>query len=171
MATAPVVSRFCSLPAKEVFGIAQDNRSPVAVWSAWVAQHRAAICLGISDMITKPLAAGVLCLFAAGCASDARMGALRADMAGRQAAAELAASRPGGTADDRERARSYASAQSCIDRLQAHAQSVRATKMATTGAMAAVSMAGPGGALAARTMAPAAAMATRGQGNFQIACY
>jgi len=122
-------------------------------------------------MIARPVFAGVLCLFAAGCTSDARMNALRADMAGRQAAAELAASRLGGTADDRERARSYASAQSCIDQLQAHAQSARATKMAATGAMAAVSMAGPGGALAARTMAPAAAMATRSQGNFQVACY
>jgi hypothetical protein len=154
-----------------MFGIAQDNLSPAAVWSAQGAQHRAAIRVGVSDMITRPVFAGVLCLLAAGCTSDARMNALRADMAGRQAAAELAASSPGGTAEDRERARSYASAQSCIDKLQAHAQTVRATKMATTGAMAAVSMAGPGGTLAARTMAPAVAMATRGQGNFQVACY
>lgn len=123
-------------------------------------------------MIRAYLFTGVLCLLAAGCtSSDARMNALRADMANRQAAAEVAASRPGGTSEDRERARSYASAQKCIDQLQAHANATRAANMATTGAMAAVSLAGPGGALAARSMGPVNSMMVRGQGNYQVACY
>ncbi|BCP52982.1 hypothetical protein K32_15990 [Kaistia sp. 32K] len=111
-----------------------------------------------------------LCLLAAGCTSDARMGALKADMAGRQAAAEVAASRPGATAEDRERARGYASAQSCIDQIQAHGKAAQATHMATTGALAAVSFAGPGGALAARALAPVGAAASR-QAPFSVACY
>ncbi|WEK48638.1 MAG: hypothetical protein P0Y66_12480 [Candidatus Kaistia colombiensis] len=98
------------------------------------------------------------------------MGALKADMAGRQAAAETVASRPGGTAEDKERARGYASAQSCIDQIRAHGKAAQATHMAATGAMAAVSFAGPGGALAARSLAPVTAAATR-QAPFSVACY
>ena len=98
------------------------------------------------------------------------MGALKADMAGRQAAAEAAANRPGATAEDRERARGYASAQSCIDQIQAHGKAAQATHMAATGAMAAVSFAGPGGALAARALAPVTAAATKSQ-PFSVACY
>jgi hypothetical protein len=155
-----------------MFGISQDNRAPLAVSCAWVVRDRAEIAVGAPGMIGRCIFTGVLCLLAAGCtSSDARMGALRADMASRQAAAELAASRPGGTAQDKERARSYASAQSCIDQLQARAQSVRAANMAAQGAMAAISMAGPGGALAARTMAPVSGMALRGQGEQRVACY
>lgn len=109
---------------------------------------------------------------AAGCsASDARMSGLRADMANRQTAAELAARRPGATAQDSERARSYASAQSCIDQIQAHSRAVQASRVATTGAMAAVSLAGPGGALAARAMGPVSGMAMQNQGQFKVACY
>ncbi len=115
--------------------------------------------------------AGALCLLLAGCTSDARMNALRADMAGRQAAAEAAARAPGGTAEDKERARGYASARSCVDKIQAHAQGVRAASMATTAAMAGVSMAGPGGALAARAMGPMSGMALRSQGAYSVACY
>ncbi len=127
---------------------------------------------GLSGMIRTYLFTSALCLLAAGCtSSDARMNALRADMASRQAAAEVAASRPGGTSEDRERARSYASAQKCIDQLQAHANATRAADMATKGAMAAVSLAGPGGALAARSMGPVNSMVVRGQGNYQVACY
>lgn len=121
-------------------------------------------------MKAKELLIAGLCLFAAGCTSDARMGAVRADLASRQAAAEVAASRPGATAEDKERARGYASAQSCIDQIQAHGKAAQAKHMAATGAMAAVSFAGPGGAMAARTLAPAAAAATRDQ-PFSVACY
>ena len=114
----------------------------------------------------------VLCAALAGCtASDARMNALRSDTASRQAAAEVAANRPGATPEDMERARGYASAQSCIDQLQAHAAATRASRTAATAGMAAVSFAGPGGALAARTAAPATAMAMRGQGEYRVACY
>lgn len=120
---------------------------------------------------TRWLVASALCLFAAGCTSDARMGALRADMAGRQAAAEAAASRPGASEEEKERARGYASAQSCIDQIQAHGKAAQATHMATTGAMAAVSFAGPGGALAARALAPVGAAVTRNQAPFSVACY
>ncbi|MCX5519242.1 hypothetical protein OSH10_12440 [Kaistia defluvii] len=112
-----------------------------------------------------------LCLFAAGCTSDARMNAVRADLTTRQAAAEAAASRPGGTAEDRERARGYASARSCVDQIQAHGRAVQATHMATTAAMAAVSFAGPGGALAARAMGPVSGAAMASQAPFSVACY
>jgi hypothetical protein len=123
-------------------------------------------------MKTRWLFAAVLGLLATGCSSgDARMTALRADMASRQAAAELAASRPGGTPEDAERARGYASAQSCIDRLQAHSRGVQAANMATQGAMAGVSLAGPGGALAARAMGPVNGMALRSQEQHMVACY
>jgi len=123
-------------------------------------------------MKTRWLFTAVLCLLAVGCSSgDARMSALRADMAGRQAAAELAASRPGATPEDRERAKGYASAQSCIDQLQAHSRATQAANMATKGAMAAVSLAGPGGALAARAMGPVNGMAIRSQGQYRVACY
>ncbi|PSJ57575.1 hypothetical protein [Pseudaminobacter soli (ex Li et al. 2025)] len=116
--------------------------------------------------------AGAFCLLVAGCsAGDARMSALRADMAGRQAAAELAASRPDAKPEDRERARAYASAQSCVDQIQAHSRSVQAANMAANTAMAAVSLAGPGGALAARAMGPMQGMALRSQGEFRVACY
>ncbi|MDW6024725.1 hypothetical protein SAZ10_23500 [Mesorhizobium sp. BAC0120] len=124
-------------------------------------------------MITaKWLFSGLLCLLVAGCNSgDARMSALRADMASRQAAAELAANRSGATQEEKERAKSYASAQSCIDQLQAHARGVQAASMASRAAMAGVSLAGPGGALAARAMGPVNGMAIRNQGNYQVACY
>jgi hypothetical protein len=123
-------------------------------------------------MNTRWLFTVVFCLLAAGCSSgDARMSALRADMAGRQAAAEMAARRPGATAEDMERAKGYASAQSCIDQLQAHSRGVQAANMATKGAMAAVSLAGPGGALAARAMGPMNGMAIRSQGHYKVACY
>jgi hypothetical protein len=113
----------------------------------------------------------VICLFAAGCSSgDARMSALRADMAGRQAAAEMAARRPDATPEDAERAKAYASAQSCIDQLQAHSRAVQTANMATKGAMAAVSLAGPGGALAARAMGPVNGMAIRSQAHYRVAC-
>lgn len=121
-------------------------------------------------MRTRWFLAAALCLFAAGCTSDARMGALKADMAGRQAAAEAVASRPGATAEDKERARGYASAQSCIDQIQAHGKAAQAQHMAATGAMAAVSFAGPGGAMAARALAPVTAAATKSQ-PFSVACY
>jgi hypothetical protein len=108
----------------------------------------------------------------AGCnTGDARLSALRADMANRQAAAELAAGRPGAGPESRERANGYASAQSCIDQLQAHSRSVQATNSAVNGATAAVSFAGPGGALAARAMGPVNGMALRNQGEFRVACY
>jgi hypothetical protein len=127
---------------------------------------------GRSVMHARFLTAVVLCTVLAGCtASDARMNSLRADMANRQAAAQVAASRPGATPEDMERARGYASAQSCIDQLQAHAATTRATRMAATTGMAAASFAGPGGALAARTAAPATAMAMRSQGEYRVACY
>lgn len=123
-------------------------------------------------MIAGRFLAGALCMLAAGCSSgDARMSALRADMAGRQAAAELAASRPDGMAGDRERARGYASAQKCIDQLQAHSRRVQATSMATRSALAAVSFAGPGGALAARSLAPVSGMVLQSQGRYSVACY
>lgn len=113
----------------------------------------------------------VLCLLCVGCSSgDARMSALRADMASRQAAAEIAASRPGATSEDRERAKGYAAAQSCIDQLQAHSRATQAANMATKGAMAAVGFAGPGGALAARAMGPVNGMAIRNQGHYRVAC-
>ncbi|WP_378941082.1 hypothetical protein [Mesorhizobium sp. ANAO-SY3R2] len=99
------------------------------------------------------------------------MTALRTDMASRQAAAEMAARRPDATPEDMERAKGYASAQSCIDKLQAHSRAVQAQEMATRGALAAVSFAGPGGALAARAMGPANSMAIRGQGQYRVACY
>lgn len=112
------------------------------------------------------------CLLMTGCsASDARMSKLSADMAGRQAAAELAAGRPDAKPEDRERARAYASAQSCIDQIQAHSRKVQVTHAAASAASAAVSLAGPGGALAARAMGPMQGMALRGQGEFQVACY
>jgi hypothetical protein len=115
---------------------------------------------------------GALCLLVAGCsAGDARMSALRADMASQQAAAELAASGPDAKPEDRERAKAYASAQSCVDQIQAHSRSVQATNMATNTAMAAVGFAGPGGALAARAMGPMHGMALRNQGEFRVACY
>lgn len=123
-------------------------------------------------MNTRWLCAAVLCLPAVGCSSgDARMTALRADMAGRQAAAEMVARRPDATPEERERAKGYASAQSCIDQLQAHSRAVQAENMATKGAMAAVSFAGPGGALAARAMGPVNGMAIRSQGHYKVACY
>jgi hypothetical protein len=115
--------------------------------------------------------ATALCLLAAGCTSDARMGALKADMASRQAAAEVAASRPGATAEDKERARGYASAQSCIDKIQAHGKAAQAQHMAMTGAMAAVSVAGPAGAMAARAMGPVQGAAMRSQTAYSVACY
>lgn len=123
-------------------------------------------------MNTRWLCAAVLCLPAVGCSSgDARMTALRADMAGRQAAAEMVARRPDATPEERERAKGYASAQSCIDQLQAHSRAVQAENMVTKGAMAAVSFAGPGGALAARAMGPVNGMAIRSQGHYKVACY
>lgn len=123
-------------------------------------------------MNTRWLFAAVLCLPVMGCtSSDARMTALRTDMAGRQASAEVAARRPGATPEDIERARGFASAQSCIDQLQAHSRAVQAQEMAVRGATAAVSVAGPGGALAARAMGPVNSMAVRGQGNYSVACY
>lgn len=107
-----------------------------------------------------------------GCnSSDARMTALRSDMASRQATAEMAVHRPDATPEDMERAKGYASAQSCIDKLQAHSRAVQAQDMATKGAMAAVSFAGPGGALAARAMGPVNSMAIRNQGHYSVACY
>lgn len=112
-----------------------------------------------------------LCLLAAGCTSDARMNAVRTDLAGRQAAAEVAASRPGGTTEDRERARGYASAQSCVDQIQAQGKAAQAKHMAATGAVAAVSLAGPGGAMAARAMAPVTGAALASQPAFSVACY
>ncbi len=116
--------------------------------------------------------AGVLSLLVAGCsAGDARMSALRTDMAGRQAAAELAASRPDAKPEDRERARAYASAQSCVDQIQAHSRSVQAASMAANAATAAVGFAGPGGALAARAMGPMHGTVLRNQGEFRVACY
>lgn len=124
-------------------------------------------------MVSKKLLfASLLCLLVAGCSSgDARMSALRADMAGRQAAAELAANRPGATQKDKERAKGYASAQSCIDQLQAHSRGIQAANMASRVAMAGVSFAGPGGALAARAMGPVNGMTIRNQGHHQVACY
>lgn len=106
-----------------------------------------------------------------GCSSgDARMSALRADMASRQAAAEIAAGGPGATPQDMERAKGYAAAQSCIDQLQAHSRATQAANMATKAGMAAVSFAGPGGALAARAMGPVNGMAIRNQGHYRVAC-
>lgn len=123
-------------------------------------------------MNNRWLFAAVLCLPAMGCnSSDARMTALRADMASRQATAEMAVHRPDATPEDMERAKGYASAQSCIDKLQAHSRAVQAQDMATKGAMAAVSFAGPGGALAARAMGPVNSMAIRNQGHYSVACY
>lgn len=122
-------------------------------------------------MNTRWLFTAVLCLLAAGCSSgDARLSALSADMAGRQAAAELAARGPGGTPEDVERAKGYAAAQSCIGQLQAHSRAVQTANMATKGAMAAVSFAGPGGVLAARAMGPVNGMAIRNQGHYKVAC-
>ncbi|MGO4704831.1 hypothetical protein AB4072_03500 [Microvirga sp. 2MCAF38] len=122
-------------------------------------------------MNTRHLFAAMLCLLAAGCSSsDARMSALRADMAGRQAAAEAVASSPDATPEDKERARGYASAQSCIDQIQAHSRATQAASMAATGAAAAVSFA-PGGALAARAMGPMTGMAMQSQGQYSVACY
>lgn len=122
-------------------------------------------------MKARWLFTAALCLLCAGCSSgDARMSALRADMAGRQAAAELAASRPGATSEDKERAKSYAAAQSCIDQLQAHSRATQAANMATKVGMAAVGFAGPGGALAARAMGPVNGMAIRSQGHYRVAC-
>lgn len=123
-------------------------------------------------MIAGRFLAGALCMLAVGCSSsDARMSALSADMASRQAVAERAANRPDGTAEDKERARGYASAQKCIDQLQAHSRSVQATSMATRSALAAVSFAGPGGALAARSLAPVSGMVLQSQGQYSVACY
>ena len=120
----------------------------------------------------RMLIAWVLCALASGCTtSDVRMSALRGDMAARQAAAEQLASRGDAPAGEKERAKGYASAQSCIDQIQAHSRRVQATSMAVTGAMAAVSLAGPAGALAARTMGPVNSLAVRNQGQFSVACY
>ena len=122
-------------------------------------------------MRTGFLFAGALCLLAAGCSSsDARMNALRADMASRQASAELAASRPGATAEDAERARGYASAQKCLNKIQAHGRATQAAATASTAAMAAVSFAGPGGALAARAMGPVSGMVVQ-NAQYSVACY
>ncbi|MCU4178254.1 hypothetical protein [Bosea sp. BH3] len=122
-------------------------------------------------MKVRWLSSIAFCLLAAGCSSDVRMSALRADMASRQVAAEMAASRPDATPEDKERARGYASAQSCIDQLQTHIRATQAANMATSGAMTAVGFAGPGGALAARALAPAAGLAAKGQSEFSVACY
>ncbi len=123
-------------------------------------------------MIVRCLLVGALCLIGVGCSSsDARMSALRADMASRQDAAEAAASRPAGTAEDKERARGYASAQRCMDQLQAHSRRVQATNMAISGGMAAVSLAGPGGILAARALGPVHGLALQNQGQYSVACY
>nr|WP_145959231.1 hypothetical protein [Rhizobium sp. ACO-34A] len=121
-------------------------------------------------MRTGLLFAGALCLLAAGCSSDARMNTLRADMASRQASAELAASRPGATAEDAERARGYASAQECLNKIQAHGRATQATAMATRTALAGVSLAGPGGAMAARAMGPVSGMAVQ-NAQYSVACY
>lgn len=121
-------------------------------------------------MRTGFLFAGALCLLAAGCSSDARMNTLRADMASRQASAELAASRPGATAEDAERARGYASAQECLNKIQAHGRATQAAATASTAAMAAVSFAGPGGALAARAMGPMNSLAMQ-NAQYSVACY
>ena len=127
--------------------------------------------MGISIMNIRFVSAVIICAFVAGCSSgDARMSALRANMTGRQAAAEAAASRPGATPEDMERARDYASVQSCIDQLQARSRATQAANTATTGGLAAVSFAGPGGALAARAMGPANGMAIRSQGHYRVAC-
>jgi hypothetical protein len=120
---------------------------------------------------TRWLSATALCLLVAGCTSDARMAALKTDMAARQASAETVAKRPDASADDKERARAYASAQSCIDQIQAHGKAVQASHMATAGALAAVSLAGPGGAVAARALAPVGAAATLSQAPYSVACY
>ncbi|MFJ6322005.1 MULTISPECIES: hypothetical protein [unclassified Rhizobium] len=123
-------------------------------------------------MNTRYFFVGAICLLAAGCSSgDARMSALRADMAGRQAAAELAASRPDAKPEDRERAKAYASAQSCINQIQAHTQGVRAANTAVNTAVAGIGFAGPGGALAARAMGPLHGSVLRNQGEFKVACY
>lgn len=123
-------------------------------------------------MNTRWLFTAVLCLLAASCSSgDARMSALRADMAGRQAAAEMAARSPDAKPEDIERAKGYAAAQSCIDQLQAHSRGIQTAHMAEKAAMAAVSFAGPGGALAARAMGPVNGMTIRNQSHYKVACY
>lgn len=122
-------------------------------------------------MTARWLFAASFCLLFSGCNSDARMSAIRADLASRQIAAETAASGPNATPEDKDRARGYASAQSCMDQLQAHIRSTQAANMATSGAMAAVGFAGPGGALAARALAPAVGLANQNQGEYSVACY
>lgn len=120
---------------------------------------------------SKTAIIALLCLVVGGCSSDARMSALKSDMATQQAVAETAASRPDATEEDKERARGYASAQSCMDQMQAHSRAVQTSHTAALVATAGLSLAGPGGALAARALAPVQGIAMQNRGGMQVACY